>query len=101
MDGKEFLAIKLSGFADFFIFLIPVPLVSEMEDTLHNVIIIMTSFAIMFVVMCNHVNDIVVQNNLLCFKIIFNKKEIQIFVMNMTFISTCKAKKKYVSYLTT
>ena len=36
--------------------------------------------------------DIIVQNNLLCFKIIYNKKEIQIFAMSMTFILSREGK---------
>ena len=50
------LVIKLLKFADIFIFLNPAPVVSVWKtDTLHNVIINMTTFASLYVDMCDHV----------------------------------------------
>ena len=48
---------------------------------------------------CAIMYDIIMQNNLLCFKIVNNKKEIKFFVMDMTFILSPEGKKNVQMYI--
>ena len=41
---------------------------------------------------CAIMYDVIMQNNRLCFKIVYNKKGIQIVGMNLTFFSSSEAK---------
>ena len=72
---------KLSGFAEIFIFLTSVPVVLFLnERQAHYATTSWIWFHLRsWISWCGILYDIIVQNNLLCFKIVYIKKEIQIF----------------------
>ena len=84
---RSILVIKLSGFAENSIFLTPAPVVSFLEDRhiTYNIIIKMTSFVIMYVIMCDHV--------LLCLILCAHKSLVSASVLVATIISNFNPQK--------
>ena len=76
-NARNILVIKLSEFAEFFIYSTPAPVVSILEDRyiLRNVIINMTS--------CTLMHDDDKEKEICYFKIVYNKRKLQILGMNL------------------
>ena len=82
--ARKILVIKLSGFAETFTFSTPAPVVSVLADMAHYAMSSSIWHNVRTCMTWRHI----VQKRSVTLKIVYNKKKIQIFIMNMPFISS-------------